>query len=278
MLTIHIPDATENERVKKFEALRLAPPRPLDAPSVRVLPDDDSADFVPKKDEEHGVVIGNTVVTLEPQMSVTAMDAVQYCTFYAQMIANQEFDKSTHLIEWYQKYTDTMTWMGWNLTSFNLKETVSSDTSIDVDQVALKMLAAAAGPGAAGAVLMASLKAGLDGLKDSKKAVGLFHKESTNDKNASFQLMPAGERSNGSAMILFNCMYCTTKVNKGKVLFVSWNKSDVRIWGNAQRMENLPGIYQRIKHKVEEELADYLVDGFHEKFALKRKPAPKSAG
>lgn len=273
MLTIHIPDATENERVKKFEALRLAPIKKVIAPgtSIMTLPDDDDADFVPAPGEEHGVVIGDSVLSMEPKMSPEAVDSVQYSTFYAQMIANQAYDKETHVVEWYKKYTEVMTFMGWNMTSFNFKEQTSNNASVDVDQIALKMLAAAAGPGAAGAVLMASIKAGLEGLQESKKAVSLFNKESASSKNGSFQLMPAGERSNGSPLVLLNSMYCSTKVNKGKILFVSWNKSEMRLWGNAQRMEQLPSIYKRIRSKVEDELADYLVQGFHEKFKLNPK-------
>lgn len=273
MLTIDAMDITDASRLAKFDALRL--PRLQNHPSpaygINALPDDDDG-FKPKEGEEHGVVIGDTVLTVEPEMTAEGTEAVQYSTFYAQIYANSKFSKDTHVIEWYREYIQVLVYMGWNMTSFSLREQQTSDTSVSVDKIALQMLAAAAGPGAAGAVLMASIKAGLAGLQENKKAVGLFNKESSNSKNASFQMMPAGERANGTPVILLNSMYCSTKINKGKVLFVSWNKSDIRIWGNAQRMELLRDIYAKIRAKVEEELTDYLVSGFHEKFKLERKP------
>ncbi len=273
MFDIEKQQLSDNERARKFEAMRLPTIKHVQpAFSTLTLPDDDDAEFKPAAGEEHGVVVGDSVLTLEPKMSNIATEAVQYSTFYAQIWANDKYpNKEKDLKEWYKEYTDAMTYMGWNMTAFNFKEQQSNNTSVDVDQIALKMLAAAAGPGAAGAVLMASIKAGLEGLQENKKAVGLFHRESAKESNGSFQLMPAGERSNGSPMVLLNSVYCSTQKNKGKILFVSWNKSDVRIWGNAQRLEMLMGIYSKVQNKIQDELSDYLVSGFHEKFKLKRK-------
>jgi len=274
MFDIEKQQLSDNERARKFDAMRLPSIKHAQPGfSTLTLPDDDSADFKPAAGEEHGVVIGDSVLTLEPKMSSIAAEAVQYSTFYAQIWANDKYpNKEKDLREWYGEYTDAMTYMGWNMTAFNFKEQQNNNTSVDVDQVALKMLAAAAGPGAAGLVLMNSIRAGLAGLQESNEAAGLFHRESTKDTNASFQLMPAGERSNGTPLVLLNSVYCSTKKNKGKILFISWNNSDVRIWGNAQRMEMLMSIYDQVKSKVREELGDYLVSGFHQKFKLKRKP------
>ncbi|MGY4491088.1 hypothetical protein [Pseudomonas sp. TE3610] len=274
MFNIDLQNLSDAERARRFHAMRL-PAYKHAAPgfSTRTLPDDDDADFKPAEGEEHGVVLGDSVVTLEPKMSNLALEAVQYSTFYAQIWANGEYpNKEKDLKEWYTAYTEAMTFMGWNMTSFQFKEQQTNNTSVDVDQIALKMLAAAAGPGAAGAVLMASIKAGLEGLKESKKAIGLFHKESAKENNGSFQLIPGGELSNGSPMILLNSVYCSTKKNMGKILFVSWNNSDVRVWGNAQKLGMILDIYKRNENKIKDELDDYLVSGFHEKFKLKRKP------
>jgi hypothetical protein len=203
--------------------------------SVRgLLPDDD---FTPAPGQEHGFVAGNTMGTLEGEMSIENEKDVKNFCCYAENVANRSYDPETQIEAWYKKYHQTLSAFGFAMQSFGFERLGTSDTTVSVDAVALKMLGnAALGAGSAGKVLLETIQNGLKSIGENQKALSLFEKRSSNRESANFQFMPAGEKANGAVVALLSCTHLKSKENKGRILFVSWNKSKVDIYGAARRV------------------------------------------
>jgi len=220
-------------RLALFEKLAL-PDEPTSEFGTRALIDDD--DYNPNEDERRGVVAGNAINTFEGELSLANERDLNNMGRYAAAAANRKVSKDADMRAWYREYTRVMEVLGLGLQSYGFEELGTSDTSIKVDAVALKLLGGAAlGAGSAGKILVASVKDALSAIKDDQPALGLFEKSSSNKNGANFQMMPAGQKANGSCVVLQSCSYFSSSINKGKFLFVSWNKSKIDIYGSAQR-------------------------------------------
>jgi len=227
-------DTSITQRLAAFEALALPDYAETGIGTRAILEDED--DYAPEESERRGVVAGNAINTFEGELSLPNERDLNNMGRYAEAVANRQVDKEKDIRQWYSKYTEVMGVLGLGLQSFGFEERGTTDASVKVDAVALKLLGGAAmGAGKAGQILVASIKDALSAIKDDQKALGLFEKQSSNTKGANFQMMPAGQKANGSCVVLLACSYFHSSINKGKVLFVSWNKSKINIYGSAQR-------------------------------------------
>ncbi len=227
-------DTSITQRLAAFEKIAL-PDYPETGIGTRAILEDDE-DYAPDESERRSVVAGNAINTFEGELSLANERDLNNMGRYAEAVANRTVDKEKDIRQWYRKYTSVMGVLGLGLQSFGFEEQGTTDSSVKVDAVALKLLGGAAlGAGKAGQVLVASIKDALSAIKDDQKALGLFEKQSSNKTGANFQMMPAGQKANGSCVVLLACSYFHSSINKGKVLFVSWNKSKINIYGSAQR-------------------------------------------
>ncbi len=235
MSDIDYSTLTLSQRDNLFSALAL-PDVPFSAPvlSSRKLPDDD---FTPGPGQEHGFVAGNTLGTIEGEMSLENEKDVKNFCCYAENVANRTHDPDTEIEAWYKKYYQTLSAFGFTMQSFGFDRLGTSDTQVSVDAIALKLLGdAALGAGSAGKVLLEAIRNGLNGIGDNQKALSLFEKRSSNRESANFQFLPSGEKANGTVVALLACSHFKSKENQGRVLFVSWNKSKIDIFGAARRV------------------------------------------
>ncbi|MDE1167061.1 MAG: hypothetical protein PW845_17195 [Pseudomonas sp.] len=235
MSDIDYSTLTLSQRDNLFSTLAL-PDVPFSAPmlSARKLPDDD---FTPGPGQEHGFVAGNTLGTIEGEMSLENEKDVKNFCCYAENVANRAYDPDTQVEAWYKKYNQTLSAFGFTMQSFGFDRLGTSDTQVSVDAIALKLLGdAALGAGSAGKVLLDTIRNGLNSIGEDQKALSLFEKRSSNRESANFQFLPSGEKANGTVVALLACSHFKSKENKGRVLFVSWNKSKIDIFGAARRI------------------------------------------
>ncbi|WP_455922069.1 hypothetical protein [Pseudomonas putida] len=221
-------------RLAEFETICL-PDAQTGVIGTRAILEDD-ANYSPDESQRRGVVAGNSINTFEGDLSLANERDLNNMGRYAEACANRKHEKETDIIAWYREYTRVMGILGLGLQSWGFEEMGTSDTSVKVDAIALKLLGSAAlGAGGAGKILLAGIKEALAGIKDDQKALGVFERLSTHQQGANFQMMPAGQKANGSCVVLLASSYFKSSINKGKFLFVSWNKSNIKIYGSAQR-------------------------------------------
>ncbi|WP_277960581.1 hypothetical protein [Pseudomonas sp. RIT-To-2] len=219
-------------RLADFQAMALPDLPVSDFNALDLMSDEDA----PDESERRGVVAGNSINTFEGEMSLANERDINNMGRYAAAYADRRADLEADTRNWYREYAKMMKTLGLGVQSFGFEELGTSDTSIKADAVALKLLGGAAlGAGKAGQILIATMKDALAAIKDDEKALGVFEQRSSHKTGANFQMMPAAQKVNGSCIVLLSCTYFKTSINKGKVLFVSWNKSKIEIYGSAQR-------------------------------------------
>ncbi|EIK98625.1 hypothetical protein PMM47T1_01265 [Pseudomonas sp. M47T1] len=222
-------------RLSEFEKLSL-PDTASSGFGTRAIIPESEENYLPNESERRGVVAGNAINTFEGELSLANERDLNNMGRYAEACANRKCGKETDMRAWYAEYTRVMSILGLGLQSYGFEELGTSDTSVKVDATALRLLGGAAlGAGSAGKILVASIKDALASIKDDQQALGLFEKQSSSKTGANFQMMPAAQRTNGSCVVLLSCSYYKSTLNRGKVLFVSWNKSRINIFGSAQR-------------------------------------------
>jgi hypothetical protein len=282
MHPLKIQTLSTSERITCFEKYKLPKaPRTLTPPGISTLGkyddlEEEGDDFKPQRKEAFGVVMGETIAAIPQDMSLASENAVQYSTFYAQIIANSEApDKKNNIRKWYEVYSTCLADMGWNLQGWQFQRRTSNKSKMKLDYMALRLMAVAAGPGQLGMQIMQTIKAGLEGLADDEKALDLFDIASTNNTTGGFQMVPSRETVNGTPEIVISANYCSTKISKGKVLFVEWDSSHIDYWADAQKLTLVTEVYMEVKDKIKEELKGYLNTNFRRKYKLPKPPTKK---
>lgn len=227
-------ESSITERLADFQTMALPD---LPTSDFGVLAKFDEDDYLPVEDERRAVVAGNNINSYEGELSLANERDLNNMGRYAVAYANSKAGQETDTRNWYRHYSEMMTTLGLGLQSFGFKELGTSDSSIKMDAVALQLLGGAAlGAGKAGQIMLQTMRDAVASLKDDPKPLGIFEKYSSNTVGANFQMMPVAEKTNGSCVVLLACTYFKSSINKGKVLFVSWNKSKIEIYGSAQRL------------------------------------------
>lgn len=253
MSIIDYSELSIRERLAAFDAIELAEPE-VTTPAFGILDTnryDDEEEFVPDAGQKHASTAGTTLMTFEDEMSPQNVFDIESCTYFAQRAASFKFDIEREIVNWYKRYTEVLGILGWNLRSYQFEEVKTNSTSVSVDAMAIRLMSgAAAGGGAIVASLLASFKESMNKLADKDQPLKAFDKHSSSARNGRFQMMPCGETKAGLVKVLLNCNFYEAKVKKGRVLFVSWNKSDIRMYGSAQLSTMNPADYAPFRDEV----------------------------
>ncbi|WP_416427265.1 hypothetical protein RAM80_15030 [Pseudomonas sp. App30] len=258
MSMIDYSELSIRARLAAFDAIELAEPE-IAVPSFSTLNTryDDEGDYVPAEGDKHASTSGSSLMTFEEDMSQQNVFDVETCTYFAQRAASKKFDKKAQIVKWYEEYTHVLGVIGWNLRSYQFQEMKTNNTSVSIDQMAVRLMAgAAAGGGGIVASLLASFKESLNALAQKDQPLKAFDRHTSTDRNGGFQMMPCGETKAGLVKALLNCNYYEAKINKGKVLFVSWNKSDLRLYGSAQLSTMNPTVFANFRDEIETRLGE----------------------
>lgn len=241
---LRMPDPSSEVMMQRMKFARLMI---KDVPST--VSEEDSAD-----------VVGDSVVSYIGGLTPQEKEDVSDSALFAQIGASEYFNPETQRREWYKKYTEVLTHLGWVTTNDAYQEYKPSGISFTMDEAALQIIAAVAGPNKL--LFLRLAKAAFDALSKDEGALQLFDSKSKTNNSGNFQILPCVRSEDGDLMLLVNCMQFTSKKNVTKVLFFKFSSEEVTVY-RAAAVRNLNkraynAVRKIVQDKVDAFRAEYI--------------------
>lgn len=203
-------------------------------------------------------VNGSAVVAFGTGISAQEREDILYSMQLAAAASNKKANRETEIAAWYNEYIRVLGLTGWVVRGFAPQRRTMAEGDVDVDQVALTILAAAI-TGPALQVMKVAIEA-LKGMADDSGQIRLLEFYGADGKVGNFQL-GAVERGAGDELNLgIGAYQFVMKQRKKKILFIKWRRQDVDLWGGAANATFNPAAYATVRKTVLERLGPSRID------------------
>jgi hypothetical protein len=204
--------------------------------------------FATKIEDESEALLGTTVVAYDEGISEEDREAFDDTILYAEIRADQLFQRETQRREWYVEYSKALTNCGWPTLNDPYKEYISQELNFSMDEAALKIIAVAAGVDKL--KILPLISGALDKLEKDDGAIKLMELKSKKNNAANFQLTPCIV-SGGRATMTVCAMQMESKNVINKVLFFKCKAEDVKLYNAATRRTLNRRAFNVIKYVIQ---------------------------
>jgi hypothetical protein len=207
-----------------------------------------------KEEGEAAATVAGSTVSFIGGVPMQKQQDVLNSTLLAQLAANKAFDREKQTEQWYGKYKEVLENIGWVIQNFSFNRQSSSGTTVQMDKVALDILAAAMS-GNELAVLTATIKALKDADPNSKE-ITLFDTNGSSGEGGNFQLSTASLDPNGNVKMSLGAFYFSASEHQTRFLFFSWSTRDLNLYAGVQGIILNEQIYATVRQAIIEKLGD----------------------
>lgn len=200
---------------------------------------------------EAAAVLGSTVAAYDQALSEDDRQAFDDTILYAEIRADQLFNRETQRREWYGEYSKAVTNCGWPTVNDPYKEYISQEIDLTLDEAALKIIALVAG--ADKLQVLPLISAAFDSLEKNEGAIKLVELKSKKNKAANFQAVPCVSLGGRPTMIAC-AMQMESREIITKVLFFKFRKEDIRLYNAATRRTLNRRAYNVVKDIIQSEV------------------------
>lgn len=167
---------------------------------------------------------GNKLIAFTSSLEPKYRDAVKYSTQIAQSAADAKYDQLSQRMQWYDKYTEVLKHAGWIGSNNQLSEYKHSNIELTMEEVALHLIQAAAGPNAA--TILEITQLAVDALKGNEGARIKLEKSSGQSSSGAFDILPCLQ-SDDEVVMYDHAMIFTRKKSSGGFWFWGWKAEHV---------------------------------------------------
>ena len=154
---------------------------------------------------EQGFVDAGALVSFVNKISKQSRYDVLNSTLFAQLAADYLYNRKTQSKDWYEKYVEVLSHVGWDLQSFQFEQYRTSGETLQISEIIIDIAKAIV----SGEELK-TVKRVVETLDDAvnKPSWEIFSKESSGPSSTgNFQLMPCKEDSSGQVVMAMGCFY-----------------------------------------------------------------------
>ena len=179
----------------------------------------------------------------------------------AQLAANREFPDESQLIDWYKKFVNVLTNLGWVIEAVEFSSFESNGTVFEAENAITSILTAAFG-GSFMTVITKTLDA-IKGLSDENGKITVFEKNTHSLSKGAFQIGLAKEE-NDTVTLQMGTFMLTSRNEIKKILFFksTIDKTELNYCSRTGTLNE--GIYAKIRTQVQDKLggriADYITE------------------
>lgn len=251
------------ELIDYIEAIELADEQfdSVDAPAARVRRSIAASSPVLPSDDElraTGAVVEGNIVSFTQGMSRQNKEDVMDIFLFASLAANKAFNQKTQRKEWYDKYTEVLTAMGWISTNWKYEETQATAQRFTMEQAGLEVIgsiiAAAALPITASAAMLKVAADTVNALKISNKPLRLFERQSKSSHGGSVRIVTCNESEDGTVTAVLAVVSFSTRLDVTNVLFWEWNRADVETYKEGDGLALASHHYANLRAAVQKKL------------------------
>lgn len=176
------------------------------------------------------VVAGASVVSFVAGVSQQNREDVLNSTLLMQLAANKAFNQATQRDQWFRFYTNGLQRLGWTVGGSALEEYQTHGQSFTLDEVALDIITDLSG----GSEFAPVAQRSLDALRHQSQPLRLFEHCSSSGNVGTFQVLPCIQTPDGGVAMLMNCLQLVRNASNTHVLFLTFQRHEVRIFRSAQ--------------------------------------------
>jgi len=236
-------DMTVQQRLRYIRGVQLPPPHKLS----RIDP-------VEIGDDTDGAVGASSLVSFVGDLSVENKQDVMNSTLFAELAANNLFDRKTQLNQWYARYLEVLNIVGWLTSGYQSSSIEDARSKGSVDNVVFAIL---------GAVLSGSelelFKQTVEGMKNSERGTTIFDKSSYGTTLNDFRLGVCVEDRGNVIFQVFYFDYATSGTITN-VLWFQFTSDRVTFNEGRQRMELNVQLYDQVRDTVLQRLGQNAKD------------------
>lgn len=204
--------------------------------------------------EETASVVGGSLASFTANLTGQNRSDTKNATLFAQLAADAAFNRQSQPMDWYNKYVDVLSQIGWNRPGFNFSSYTSGGTTVQLDQAVLTILGGLATANEI-AMVTATMNA-LEGLSDDSKQMTVWDSKSSDGSQGNFQILPCTREDNGDVAMILTGMQFVAHHSETRFLWFSWSSDSIKIEKAAARFVLNEDIYEEVREAIVERLGD----------------------
>ncbi|MDU8499349.1 hypothetical protein RYB01_09145 [Pseudomonas syringae] len=218
----------------------------------------DATDSSSEDDSATGAVVESNLIAfakgVSPQIKQDVMNSFQFAT----LAANKAFKAETQTDQWYEKFNEVLSKLGWLSTHWNFARYRATQQRFTMDEVGLEILgsaiAAAALPGPASLLMLKVAADAVAALKARKEPLRLFESQTKSHRGGSFRIASCIESDDKTVMLAMGAVRFNADSDVTDVLFWEWQNTSVETWKGENTLALNTSMYARHRDMIQQRL------------------------
>ncbi|KPC35519.1 Uncharacterized protein ABJ99_3929 [Pseudomonas syringae pv. cilantro] len=204
-------------------------------------------------------VVASGLIAFAEGVSRLNKDDVMDSFLFATLVANKAFNAETHSDQWYEKFNEVLSAMGWLSFHWNYSRYSATQQRFTMDEVGLEILgsaiAAAALPGPASLLMLKVAADAVAALSAKKEPLRLFESQTKMHRGGSFRIASCVESEDGTVNLSMGAVSFQADSEVTNVLFWEWQDTNVKTWKGENNLVLNTGMYARHRSFIQDALA-----------------------
>ncbi len=210
---------------------------------------------------DEAVTVGSQIAEFAADVPADMRPRISNSFLLAQLAANREIqDTGGGTKQWYDKYVEVLTKIGWLLESKQASMREVSANTLEVHKEIIPLLIAVLGTAVPAAVVVISVLKSLAEMDKDKPWITLFDRESRRASANQFQISYASVDENAGPRISLVCFELDASRSLTQVLFFKFSTAKATLSHFGADLGINPAVFERSIKVVEDRIADYVTN------------------
>ncbi|EKG35027.1 MULTISPECIES: hypothetical protein [Pseudomonas] len=219
-----------------------------------------AGDVTDAQSGNEGAVVAGSVLAFPNGMSAQSKQDVMNSFLFATLVANKAFSSETQGDQWYDKFNEVLSKVGWLSTHWNYARYRATQQRFTMDEVGLEILgsaiAAAALPGPASVLMLKVAADAVAALQARKEPLRLFESQTKAHRGGSFRIASCIESEDSIVSLAMAAVSFQADSDVTNVLFWEWQDTSVQTWKGEDNLLLNTALYARHRELIEQRLGD----------------------
>jgi hypothetical protein len=214
----------------------------------------------PQPEPASAAVTGSNLLVFTESVSRQNREDVMDSYLFATLVANKAFNPETQSEQWYAKFNEVLSKVGWLSSNWSYSRYRSTDRSFTMDKAGLQILgsaiAAAALPGPASAAMLKVAADAVQTLAARDQPLQLFERQTRSHSGANFRLGACLESSDGTISLAMGAVNFQADAAFSNVLFWEWNSAEVQTFRGESNLVLNSSLYATVRAAIRKRLGN----------------------
>lgn len=208
--------------------------------------------------KEEAIVSGASLNSFVANLNGQQKNDVLNSATLAQLAADAEYDRKTGKFEdvsnWFNRYTEVMTNVGWVIQGFQFQDYDSQKSSFKLSEVIVEILEGLVG----GREVVNVVRKALTALQSNSEGLQVFSHHSCSPGNSQFLILPCDVDRSGQVTTVFIGFDIHGNASADNYLFFTYQKGDISLRYATQTCTFNENLYADVRQVVQDRLAGHI--------------------